>query len=217
MSVDQEERYFTDILPEIGAYSFATGKNSFTASDIAERLAAYSPEEVEDALYSMAEKDEINHIRPDGEEWEFLIFNPEADIYAEGEAPGRNVVDAGEPSAAERLEADVNLEELSSQVYGRLRMNRDELYSSLEKLKADGKNYFDSKDLKKYWDKQKKEIGMVLAGLAAAGLIKKYNDNRSPTLYEADFELEEVKDFLNSTRHAGTLEQLKDMLDPRED
>lgn len=218
MTQDWEEEYFIDLLPVIGGYALSTGEHSFNTEDISELVAAYDAADIEEVLETASQQEEIHHLAKSGSgqyEWEFLL---DAEHLESEEGYGKAEEDGleREESKAPALDAEVELDNLSDQLYSRVRRNRRNIYRGLEKLKDDGKNYFDSKDLKKHWDERKTEIGVALSALAAAGLIKKYNDNRSPTLYDGDFDLDRVKNFLDSTRAAGSVDRLKNLLEDEE-
>lgn len=204
---EPEELYFRDVLPEIEVYAFDTG---FTSGEVSERLESYSRGEVEDILEYVAESDEIQHLQEAGDRWKIDLVEPEKP--EEGEETGRAQI-AGQKGVEALKRLDLDAENLSSYVYPRLRRNRRDLYQSLKKVKEESKNYFDSGDLEKYWEKNRKNIGVLLSGLAAAGLVKKYSDSRTPKLYEGDFDLDEVREFLASTREVESVEQLREILE----
>ena len=203
--MNHEEAYFKDLLPEIGNYVLSRGASAFDHSVIAERTASYSAEEVEEILSYVVENEEIRHLEHQDGEWQFLTFD--ADRWEEVE---RELEEDPKPHPEKLPEIKSRIKELSAQEYGKLRNNLGEVYEGLRDVK-DERSSIRSKDLKEKVRVRAPEIGVVLSGLAAAGLIKKYRDSN---VYESDSaDIERIEELKDAVKQVDSFEEFKALID----
>lgn len=112
-------------------------------------------------------------------------------------------------------EVDPRIREFGEQEYGKLRRNIDEVYEGLEEVREERSGLFRTEHIKeKVNGVRAAEIGLVLSGLAAAGLIESYSDRNGYVPESVD--LENIKEFRRAVKHAESIENLQDFLDFKE-
>jgi len=160
--------------------------------EIAEKILEENPTAKEEGLYSGF----INRLR------EYDRFNNAAESIEKM----RDVADRRRP------EIDPEIQEIGAQEYGKLRRNIDDVYTALEEIKTEKSGLFRTKHLEaKVENVRASEIGIVLSGLAAAGLIENYSDRKG---YIPDsIELESIQEFTRAVKHAESIENLQDFLE----
>lgn len=204
--MDKEEAYFKDILPEIGQYAL-NQEESFSSGDIAEDLARYSSEEVEGLLGYMARQEEIYHLeKAENGEWVFTAFQAET-----WEEVDRELEQDELEAEKEIPDVRSRIKSLSAQEYGKLRNNLEEVYDALKDVKDERISYFSTKDLKdRVRNVRPAEIGVVLSGLAAAGLLKNYRDSNN---YEpGSIDTENIEAFKEVVERTESFEEFKEII-----
>lgn len=163
--------------------------------EIAEEVLEENPEEEEESLYAR-----------------FIDRLEEKDQFRNTAESIRKMRDIAE---RKRPEIDPEIKELSEQEYGRLRNNIENVYEGLKEIKEERNSYFKTRDLKKKVEGVRaQEIGLVLSGLTAAGLVNKYSDRE---LYEPDsIDLESIREFQRAVKHAENFETLQNLLEFKE-
>ncbi|MFB6115821.1 MAG: hypothetical protein ABEK04_06075 [Candidatus Nanohalobium sp.] len=206
--MDYEEAYFKDILPELGGYMLEREGTGFESSEIAEGLARYSQEEVEEVLDYIAEAEEVTHLERGTEGWQFKAFEAETWEQVDEELEENKEGEDAEEKLPDVREA---ISQLNPQGYGKLRNNLDEVYEGLREVKDEKSSYFKARDIKeKVSNVRAPEIGLVLSGLAAAGLVKKYRDRND---YEPDsIDTERIEEFKEAIENIESFEDFKELV-----
>lgn len=204
--MDYEEAYFKDIMPEIGSQVLEAGETSFRTEAISEEFGRYSEDEVEDILTYIADREDIRHLEIEDGEYHFLAF--EADMW--------NQVDEELEEVEERTKTDLpdvkeTVSQLSAQEYGKLRNNLGEVYEGLRDVKDQRTSYFNAGDIKERVNNVRApEVGLVLSGLAAAGLVKKYRGRND---YEPDsIDTERIEEFKQAIEDIESFEDFKELV-----
>lgn len=111
-----------------------------------------------------------------------------------------------------RPETDREILSLGAQEYGKLRKNIDEVYEGLQEVKKRRSELFRTEHVKTHVeDVRASEVGVVLSGLAAAGLLENYEDRKG---YMPDsLDLEKVQEFRRTVKNTESIEDLRDILD----
>jgi len=112
----------------------------------------------------------------------------------------------------ERPETDREILNLTPQEYGKLRKNVDEVYEGLQEVKKRRSELFRTEHVKTHVeDVRASEVGVVLSGLAAAGLLEPYEDRKG---YMPDsIDLEKVQEFRRTVKNTESIEDLGYILD----
>jgi hypothetical protein len=208
--MDKEEAYFKDILPEIGQYAL-NQEERFSSGDIAEDLARYNSKEVEDLLDYISHQEEIHHLeKAENGDWVFTAFQAET-----WEGVDRELEQDDLEAETEIPDIRSRIKSLSAQEYGKLRNNLEEVYDALKDVKDERKSYFSTKDLKdRVRNVRPAEIGVVLSGLATAGLLKKYRDRND---YEPEsIDTENIEAFKDVVERTESFEEFKEMITEEE-
>jgi hypothetical protein len=160
--------------------------------DIAEEVLEENPEKEKEGLYAKF----IDSLREQGQ------FNNTAGSIREI----RSKIEQ------ERPETDREILNLTPQEYGKLRKNVDEVYEGLQEVKKRRSELFRTEHVKTHVeDVRASEVGVVLSGLAAAGLLEPYEDRKG---YMPDsIDLEKVQEFRRTVKNTESIEDLGDILD----
>lgn len=210
--MDMKEAYFNDILPEIGNYVLQSDSPDFRVRDIAEALPRYSTEEINEVLGYIAGRGDIRHIEHEDGEWRFLTF--EADTWKEIDKELENGESA--PQQSQIPEVREKLKELSAQEYGKLRNNLAEVYQGLKEMRGEETSYFKSSDLRERVNNVRaSEIGVVLSGLAAAGLINQYRGNNAYDLESVD--TDRITAFKQAVENIESFEEFKNLIEDEDE
>lgn len=209
--MDHKQAYFKDILPEIGNYTLGRDSEVFEAEEIAKNLARYTSEEIETVLEYVESEDEIRHLQEteDGK-WSFKAFEPGSWESLDESLEQDQALDPEVPDVSTRVK------NLSAQEYGKLRNNLEEVYEGLKDMKNERSSYFSTSDIKERVNNVRPaEIGVVLSGLAAAGLVKKYRDRGD---YEREsIDTEKIEEFKEAVENAESFETFKEMVKEEKD
>lgn len=117
----------------------------------------------------------------------------------------KGVIDRRKP------EVNPDIRDLGAQEYGKLRKNIDEVYEGLEEVSKERSSLFRTKDVKeKVSDVRAAEIGVVLSGLAAAGLVESYSDRDGYVPESID--LGKIQEFRRAVNNSESVEDLQDSL-----
>lgn len=164
--------------------------------DLAEEVLEENPDKAEEGLYS-----------------QFVERMQENDHFTNTADSIRRMKDIAE---SKKPEVDTQIRELSAQEYGKIRKNIGDVYQGLKEIKKERDGYFKARDLEeKVENTRTTEIGVVLSGLTAAGLVSRYSDRE---LYEPDsINLEDIREFRRAVNHAEQVEELQDFLNFKED
>lgn len=107
---------------------------------------------------------------------------------------------------------DPGIRQLGEQEYGKIRKNIDDVYEGLEEVREERSDLFRTKHVKEKVDNVRAaEVGIVLSGLAAAGLVERYSDRDGYVPDSVD--LESIQEFRRAVKHADSVESLQDFLD----
>lgn len=204
--MDYEEAYFKDILPEVGRQVLGDDETGFGSEEVTDQLARYSEEEVEEVLEYIAGSDDVKHLEMEDGEWQFLVFEP--GNWKELENELEDSEEDMEPSLPDVREA---VSQLNPQEYGKIRNNLGEVYKGLREVEDEKTSYFKAKDIKgKVSNVRAPEVGLVLSGLAAAGLVKKYRDRDN---YEPDsIDTERIREFKDVVENIESFEDFKELV-----
>lgn len=113
-----------------------------------------------------------------------------------------------------RPQIDSDILEIGDPEYGRIRSNIGKVYRGLEEIKENDYSVFRTKDLNQKLDNVRgAEIGLVLSGLATAGLIEKYGENSYMT---DSVDLEEIQEFQRAVKNLEDIEDLQDFFELRD-
>jgi hypothetical protein len=206
--MDKKEAYLSDILPEIGDYVLKRESPSFGSSEIAEGLSRYSSQEIEEVLEYIAEMEDIRHIEKEDGEWRFLAFK--ADTWEQVDRELEN--DGSELAQTQLPDVREKLKQLSAQEYGKLRNNMAEVYQGLKVIRDEKKSRFKTSDLRERVDNVRaSEIGVVLSGLAAAGLISHYREDKAYDLDSVD--TDKIRDFKQAVENVESFEEFKILIE----
>lgn len=116
-------------------------------------------------------------------------------------------------TAVEQRRPEVNrgILDIGAQEYGKMRRNIDEVYEGLQNVKKERSGLFRTEHVEKYVeDMRPSEVGVVLSGLAAAGLLESYSDREGYVPDSVD--LEEIQEFRRAVKNVDSIEGLRDFL-----
>lgn len=111
-----------------------------------------------------------------------------------------------------RPEVNKEIMNMGAQEYGKLRKNIDEVYEGLREIKKERSGLFRTEHVERYVENVRpSEVGVVLSGLAAAGLLERYGDREGYVPDSVD--LEQVQEFRRAVKNVESIEGLRDFLE----